>query len=55
MLVPIQTLPDPKKGFIIVFKCKKCGKTVRNIAALGKTEVPDNKNLLIKLTNPENA
>lgn len=54
MLVPVQTLPDPKKGFIIIFKCKKCGKTVRNIAALGKTKVPDNKSLLIKLTNPEN-
>ncbi len=55
LLVPTQTLPDPKKGFIIIFKCKKCGAVVRNVAALGKTDVPDNDKLLIKLTNPDNV
>lgn len=54
LLEPIQTLPDSKKGFIIVFKCKKCGTIVRNAAALGKTEVADDNRLLIKLTNPDN-
>ncbi|MBQ9940720.1 MAG: RNHCP domain-containing protein [Clostridia bacterium] len=53
LLVPVQSLPDAKKGFIIVFKCKKCGQTVRNVAALGKTDTPDNSSLLIRLTNPE--
>lgn len=55
LLVPIQTLPDPKKGFIIVFKCKRCGAVVRNVAATGKTDTPDDNRLLIKLTNPDNA
>lgn len=54
LLVPTQALPDPKKGFIIIFKCKKCGAVLRNVAALGKTDVPDNDKLLIKLTNPDN-
>ena len=44
-LVPVQSLPDPKKGFVIVFRCEKCGKTVRNRAA-----ADDDTDLLIKLT-----
>ena len=52
ILRPVQVLPDPKKGYIIVFKCEKCGETVRNRAALsGNT--PDDMNLLIKMTNAE--
>ncbi len=49
VLKPIQTLPHPKKGFIIVFKCEKCGEIVRNKAA-----DDDNNDLLIKLTKNEN-
>ena len=37
------------KGFIITFKCEKCGANIRNKAASD-----DNTGLLIKLTNPEN-
>ena len=44
-LVPIQTLPDAKKGFIIIFKCEKCGEIVRN-----KTANDDDMDLIIKLT-----
>ena len=44
-LVPVQTLPDAKKGFIIIYKCTKCGSTVRNMAARD-----DDTELLIKLT-----
>ncbi|MBE6552448.1 MAG: RNHCP domain-containing protein [Ruminococcaceae bacterium] len=44
-LVPVQTLPDAKKGFIIIYKCAKCGSTVRNMAARD-----DDTELLIKLT-----
>ena len=55
MLVPIQTMPDPKKGFIIIFRCKKCNKLVRNLAATREGELGDDKNLLIKLTNPDNG
>lgn len=46
-LLPIQTLPDAKKGFIIVFKCEKCGAIVRN-----KCADDDDMALMIKLTNP---
>jgi len=51
ILEPVLSEPsaDLKKGYIITFKCKKCGKKVRNKAA-----VDDNTRLLIKLTNPEN-
>lgn len=47
VLRPIQALPDAKKGFIIVFKCDKCGEVVRN-----KCADDDNMELIIKLTNP---
>ncbi len=51
-LVPVQTLPDAKKGFIIVYKCEKCGETVRCRAAL-QGDMPDDTDLLIRLTNTE--
>ena len=57
LLVPISAQPDPKKGYIIVHKCKKCGELRRNKAALkvsSKDNLPDdqydNEDLLIKLT-----
>ena len=45
LLEPIQVIPDAKKGYIIVYKCKKCGKLHRN-----KCAEDDNEDLLIKLT-----
>lgn len=33
VLVPVKALPDPKKGFVIVYRCEKCGAVVRNMAA----------------------
>jgi len=50
VLEPIQAIPDAKKGMIIVFKCKKCGKVVRNKAALREDGSGDSVPLLIKLT-----
>ena len=50
ILKPVQTLPDAKKGFIIIYKCEKCGETVRCRAAM-QGDTPDDMNLLIKLTN----
>ena len=49
ILRPIQTLPDPKKGFIIIHRCERCGSTVRNKAALEGNQ-PDDNDLLIRLT-----
>ena len=50
LLRPVQVLPDPKKGYIIVYRCEKCGGTVRNKAAYPAKVQPDDINLLIKLT-----
>ena len=50
LLRPIQTLPDPKRGFIIIHRCDKCGQTVRNKAAHDAKVQPDDTDLLIKLT-----
>ena len=51
ILRPVQTLPDPKKGFIIIHRCDKCGAEVRNKAAHEAKTQPDSMKLLIKLTS----
>ncbi len=52
VLVPISALPHAKKGFQIIYKCKKCGQIHTNKAALSGTQ-PDRMDLLIRLTaNP---
>lgn len=33
ILVPINVIDTSKKGKVIIYKCKKCGKEVRNIVA----------------------
>ena len=48
-LKPVQCLPDAKKGFILVYRCEKCGQTVRCRAALD-CQQPDDQAKLIKLT-----
>ena len=50
ILRPIQTLPDSKRGFIIIHRCERCGATVRNKAAQDAKVQPDDTDLLIKLT-----
>ena len=50
ILRPIQTLPDAKRGYIIIHRCEKCGTTVRNRAAHEAKVQPDDTELLIKLT-----
>ena len=50
ILRPIQTLPDAKRGYIIIHRCDKCGATVRNRAAHESKVQPDDSDLLIKLT-----
>ena len=49
LLRPVKTEPDPKKGFVIVHRCEKCGATVRCKAAL-RGNAPDDNDLLIQLT-----
>ena len=45
LLEPIGIELSPKKGYVIVFKCRKCGKTRKNKAAND-----DNMDLIIKLS-----
>lgn len=45
LLKPIQVELDSKKGYVIIYKCKKCGAIRKNKAA-----DDDDKDLLIKLT-----
>ena len=47
---PVSALPDPKKGYIIVHKCDKCGEIRRNKAAYNVPVQPDDMTLIIKLT-----
>lgn len=48
-LEPVGAEIDSKKGYVIIFKCKKCGKIRRNKAA-----EDDNMDLIIKLTAMHN-
>lgn len=57
VLRPVRTFPDPKKEFVILYKCDKCGFEGRNKAALkmsAKDTLPDeqydDESLLIALT-----
>ena len=45
LLKPIQVELDSKKGYVIIYKCEKCGAIRKN-----KSAVDDDMDLLIKLT-----
>lgn len=49
ILRPIAVSTDPKKEFVITHKCEKCGEIRKN-----RSQDDDDRNLLIKLTNPYN-
>ena len=51
LMEPIRVEPDPKKGYVIIHKCTKCGKIQRNRAAHEAKTQPDNIRLLIRLTS----
>ena len=53
ILRPVSAVPDAKKGYIIIHRCERCGKTVRNKAAHEAKEQPDSLKLLISLTSSE--
>ena len=50
-LEPISAYPDPKKGYVIVHRCKKCGAIRKNKAALETKDQPDNLELILNLTS----
>ena len=47
---PVKVEPDPKKGYVIVHRCQRCGEYHRNKAAHEAKIQPDNLKLLISLT-----
>ena len=51
-LEPIQVVTDPKKEFVIVYRCAKCGE-IRRCRAATRGDVPDDRALLISMTNAE--
>ena len=53
-LRPIRTEPDPKKGYVIIHRCEKCGEIRRNRAAHEAKVQPDNLSLIIRLSVGEN-
>ena len=52
-LVPIKAEPDAKRGFVITYRCDKCGELHRNRAAHEAKVQPDSIKLLIELTTRE--
>ena len=46
----IKAEPDPKKGYIIIHKCRKCGEIKRNKSAHESKIQPDDIRKIIKLT-----
>ncbi len=50
LLEPIRTEPDPKKGYVIIHRCTKCGEIRRCRAAHDAKVQPDDIKLIIKLT-----
>lgn len=50
LLEPVSAVPDPKKGFIIIHRCTKCGEIRRNKAAHEAKNQPDDMKLIIALT-----
>lgn len=54
LLRPIRVEPDPRKGYVIVHRCEKCGAVRRCRAAHEAKHQPDDIDLLIRLTVAEN-
>ena len=50
---PIKVEISPKKGYVILHRCRKCGEIKRNRAANDAAVQPDDMNYIIKLTAAE--
>ena len=47
---PVRVEPDPRRGYVIIHQCTKCGALRRNRAAHEAKDQPDSMRLLIALT-----
>ena len=54
ILDPVRVELSPKKGYVIVYKCRRCGEVKRNRAACDARVQPDDIDRIIKLTAAEN-
>lgn len=50
---PIKVEINPKKGYVILHKCRKCGEIKRNRAATDAAVQPDDMDFIIRLTAAE--
>ena len=50
---PIKVELSPKKGYVILHRCRKCGEIKKNRAAVDAKNHPDDMSLIIKLTAAE--
>lgn len=50
IMEPLRVEPHPKKGYVIVYRCRKCGEIHRNKAAYEVRVQPDDLKKLIALT-----
>lgn len=51
LMEPVRVEPDPRKGYVIIHRCTKCGELRRNRAAYPAKVQPDDIKLLIRLTS----
>ncbi|NLY69991.1 MAG: RNHCP domain-containing protein [Clostridiales bacterium] len=50
LLVPLAAETDARRGYMIIYRCKKCGAIKRNKSAHDAKIQPDNIDLIIELT-----
>ena len=50
---PVKVEINPKKGYVILHRCRKCGEIKRNRAATDAPVQPDDMDFIIRLTAAE--
>lgn len=53
LLLPFRADPDPKRGYVLTYRCQKCGAITRNKTAHDARVQPDDMSLIIALTAGE--
>ncbi len=53
LMLPYRADPDPKRGYVLAYRCQKCGALTRNKAAVDAKVQPDDMSLIIALTAGE--
>ena len=53
LMLPCRADPDPKRGYVLSYRCQKCGAQTRNKAAVDAKVQPDDMSLIIPLTAGE--